>query len=60
MEPRVGPCLCTALQQGQESQGQCFGAAALFTGGAAERCPEERQQLTGLEKKNGFFPQSAF
>jgi len=31
--------------------GSASGEAALFTVGAAERCPEERQQLTGLEKK---------
>lgn len=39
--------------------GSASGGTALFTVGAAERCLEERQQLTGLEK-NGFFPQSAF
>lgn len=31
--------------------GSASGGAGLFTVGAAERCPEERQQLTGLEKK---------
>lgn len=49
---------CPATRAG--TPGKCFAGGALFTVGAAERCPEERQQLTGLEKKNGFFPQRAF
>lgn len=40
--------------------GECFAGAALFTVGAAERCPEERQQLTGLEKKMASFHKEPF
>lgn len=41
--------------------GKSFAGAAVFTVGAAERCPEERQQLTGLEeKKMAFFHKEPF
>lgn len=40
--------------------GSASGGAPLFTVGAAERCPEERQQLTGLEKKVVSFHKVPF
>lgn len=32
---------------------ESWAGAPLFTVGAAERCPEERQQLTAPQKKRG-------
>lgn len=45
------------------SQGRAqesWGGAPLFTVGAAERCPEERQQLTGQRKKMASFHKEPF
>lgn len=48
------------MEQGRYPRGKRSGGAALFTEGAAERCPEERQQLTGLEKKMAPFHKVPF